>query len=538
MATSFSLIDGGTIGVGGAKWTFDDTNDDISTTAKIGIGTTSPGEKLEIGHYGTAIGDLTLRMTNHATNLHATSLVEYDLVVSDIDAGTGLGNGKFSIGYRVSKSATRAERLTIDNTGNVGIGTTAPTSKLHISGPVTNTTAYSITNPLLKLTQTNASSPWDFTGIVIQSGGYSHTIGMSLNTFQIKAKGDSIYGGIEFIVGAGTTTAMNISHTGDVGIGTSSPVKKLHVKVGGLNNPLYENNGANNTDAWSTLNTLNVDNSILGPASYGGYLYFYYRYSSGTNAGFKINSSGASGTFTGKHQSYSKNTSILQNISLQNYVGLIVSSQGEYITYKDNSRTEDINIDDTWPIVDLSNSNNDKKVYGIISNYISSSVKEKDYSDDGFSNGLDGRIRINSVGEGAIWLCNKNGTIENGDYITSTTVTGYGGKQILNEEFLTRYTVAKITCDCDFSLTKVVKKQIKLVDDPTGKVISFDSQGNIEYENILDPGGGIQMVYPLETRFLQSDGTQLTDEADYTTRLANGESVYIACFVGCTYHCG
>ena len=27
-------------------------------------------------------------------------------------------------------------------------------------------------------------------------------------------------------------------------------------------------------------------------------------------------------------------------------------------------------------------------------------------------------------------------------------------------------------------------------------------------------------------------------EEEYTTRLNNGESVYIACFVGCTYHCG
>ena len=48
----------------------------------------------------------------------------------------------------------------------------------------------------------------------------------------------------------------------------------------------------------------------------------------------------------------------------------------------------------------------------------------------------------------------------------------------------------------------------------------------------------IQMVYPYDTRFLQADGTLLVDQTDYETRLANGESVYIACFVGCTYHCG
>ena len=38
-------------------------------------------------------------------------------------------------------------------------------------------------------------------------------------------------------------------------------------------------------------------------------------------------------------------------------------------------------------------------------------------------------------------------------------------------------------------------------------------------------------------RYLLVDGTQIT-EADYTTRKSNGENVYKAAFVGCTYHCG
>jgi hypothetical protein len=43
---------------------------------------------------------------------------------------------------------------------------------------------------------------------------------MSLTTFQIKAKGDAGYGNMEFIVGAGTTTAMTIDYTGLVNIAT------------------------------------------------------------------------------------------------------------------------------------------------------------------------------------------------------------------------------------------------------------------------------------------------------------------------------
>jgi hypothetical protein len=68
--------------------------------------------------------------------------------------------------------------------------------------------------------------------------------------------------------------------------------------------------------------------------------------------------------------------------------------------------------------------------------------------------------------------------------------------------------------------------------------IDYDSNGDVQYEDDLDADGNQQMVYPFETRFLQADGTRLT-EADYKTKLEAGdESVYIACFVGCTYHCG
>ena len=42
------------------------------------------------------------------------------------------------------------------------------------------------------------------------------------------------------------------------------------------------------------------------------------------------------------------------------------------------------------------------------------------------------------------------------------------------------------------------------------------------------------MEYKYDTRFLEADGT-IIDESVY---LANPSGRYIACFVGCTYHCG
>ena len=49
-----------------------------------------------------------------------------------------------------------------------------------------------------------------------------------------------------------------------------------------------------------------------------------------------------------------------------------------------------------------------------------------------------------------MWVCNSNGNLENGDYICSAPVHGYG--QLQSEQTLHNFTVAKITQDCDFHI--------------------------------------------------------------------------------------
>ena len=439
-----------------------------------------------------------------------------------LKSGLADGTGSSIIGFHTSTATSDnavAERMRIHTNGNVGIGTEAPVLKTHILGALA----------------VPATSGTPATGILRFSQPGAVTMDMGIATF-----GSTHGGWIQSHDSTNAATHFDLllnPNGGNVGIGVTSPAKKLHVNCGGgYGEVVYENNQANFADAQTTLNSM-ATNTVPAPCCDPGSnfdMYIFWRAYNGSYVdNFYFKSSGTAIPFTGQHNSYSGNPNIKTNDNLDNYVGLIIKSLGIYR----NDETDDITINNAWPVFQLTNSDNDKSVYGVITNRSDSSIAN-DNVDTGFYNGLGGKIRINSLGEGGIWVCNKNGTLENGYYITSTTVTGYGGKQILNEEFLTRYTVAKITCDCDFSLTKVVKRRIKLVDDPTGKVIAFDSQGNIEYENILDPDGNIQMVYPYDTRFLQADGTLLVDQTDYETRLANGEAVYIACFVGCTYHCG
>ena len=173
----------------------------------------------------------------------------------------------------------------------------------------------------------------------------------------------------------------------------------------------------------------------------------------------------------------------------------------------------------------------------------------------------DDRIFINSLGEGAIWISNQNGPLTSGDYVTSSHIPGYGMKQ--DSEFLANYTVAKITMDCDFQVTDRIKYKIKsefrtvnyyrfdtdllsekkynLLDDETKQKYTLEQYD--ENVNTLDEYGQLQWEdsddteAPYQVRYLLPDGTQISEEEYMTKALAN-EEVYIAAFVGCTYHCG
>ena len=96
-----------------------------------------------------------------------------------------------------------------------------------------------------------------------------------------------------------------------------------------------------------------------------------------------------------------------------------------------------ITIEDALPIIELSRKRKDKCVFGVL-------------GDKRRTNNRAERLIVNSVGEGGIWVCNSNGNIENGDYITSSDYLGYGEKQ--DDDLLHNYTVAKSTMDCNFEL--------------------------------------------------------------------------------------
>src|SRR6056300_1159244 len=108
----------------------------LTSGGNVGIGTTSPGQKLEVGHYGGALSSDfgAIRITNHATNLHATSLARFDISLGDIASGTGSGKRKLIFNSKTTTTDSGTDILCLDGqTNNVGIGTDSPRQKLEVA---------------------------------------------------------------------------------------------------------------------------------------------------------------------------------------------------------------------------------------------------------------------------------------------------------------------------------------------------------------------------------------------------------------------
>jgi len=196
-------------------------------------------------------------------------------------------------------------------------------------------------------------------------------------------------------------------------------------------------------------------------------------------------------TFTGQHRCVVDG---IISSDIMNYEGMIVSSKNnKYIKLNDGVEqgSNAITINESIPLVSLSIKVKDKSCFGVISasedpdsreetNGSITSIFEKELGDT--------RVYINSLGEGAIWVTNINGTLESGDYITTSNVVGYGQKQ--ESEFLANYTVAKITMDCDFNPVtqpiQNIKKELGNVNywvKTTFKTITEEEYSNITEEN-------------------------------------------------------
>jgi hypothetical protein len=169
-------------------------NSGLSVSGNVGIGTTSPGREFTL--YDASYPSF--QMINPTTGTGAGDGFQIQVI----------GNHAYIINKESGKLGFRTndtERMAINSSGNVGIGTANPSNKLHIYA----------TDNTSNLRINNATST---TGFVLEQ---------STNKFTFMRNTES-NGGIIFHTGNSET--MRINGSGYVGIGTSNPSYPLNIE--------------------------------------------------------------------------------------------------------------------------------------------------------------------------------------------------------------------------------------------------------------------------------------------------------------------
>jgi len=234
----------GKIWVGSPTYTTESTVVHLDeTNGRMGIGTTNPGVKLHLSTGNSSLPNLdggTLfvidAIQGSTGNYSAMSILSGTAGVSSLYLGDSDAENRGSLRYNNSNNSLSlgtfgSEKMRIDFSGNVGIGTTSPSTKFQISTPMSSNPT---SNIFLDVDGTNTSG-----------GGGSIIFGTSasagtITNYNAKIQGvrSSLGDGssdLQFYTthvtntGAASAQRMVIKDSGNVGIGATNPSRKLSV---------------------------------------------------------------------------------------------------------------------------------------------------------------------------------------------------------------------------------------------------------------------------------------------------------------------
>jgi hypothetical protein len=244
----------------------------IDSAGNVGIGTTNPAAQLDISKGGGAgVAKMVLtggdgEVTESKLEIFASGLAADSNERSCINA---ISDGSSRLAFQINS----VERMRIENSGNVGIGTTNPGERLHIEGA----------SPSIKIKATNQSG---LAEIKLQSDAGDNNADLwSIRASNNQPADNHLLEFMSYSTGS-FASALAIDSNGNVGIGTTNPGALLHVAP---RNNIDANGDPTNESFFKVFN-----NATSGTAQgrNGGVIYIDANYYSQASTIFAVNGRG------------------------------------------------------------------------------------------------------------------------------------------------------------------------------------------------------------------------------------------------------
>jgi len=186
---------------------------------KVGIGTTSPTKELEVNgtvHLGTGGNDVTIGASNSS-------------VMFMLRSGFNYIQASHASGALVFRTGGANNRMIIDSSGNVGIGTTSPSAKLEVKS--SSQTLSTAKFDSIELQTYAVNNSWVGENLYYdgsfkyRANGYATALYFDGSGFDIRTAPSGTAGAVATL----TTAFTLLESSGNVGIGTTAPAYKLDV---------------------------------------------------------------------------------------------------------------------------------------------------------------------------------------------------------------------------------------------------------------------------------------------------------------------